>query len=179
MKTCSKCHTAKPESEFYPRPDRPGALRPRCKSCHNGSSKTVSGRTTLWRTTSVPREAVLHVPGEESVSVEFSPAGEVVGRGFPEDILKLGGSLVVRYDEGRIVALGERRVTVKHVDGMVDTYRWGYDGSLNRLFSRGRGKPAIWRAPSSKATTKDARLVAVTESLTDTFRSTRLTRASV
>jgi hypothetical protein len=179
MKTCSKCLIAKPESEFYPRPDRPGALRPRCKSCHSGKTKKAWGLTTLWRTTSAPREAVLHIPGEEPVPVEFSATGEVVGRGFPEDILKLGSSLVVRYAEGRIVARGERRVTVKHIDGMADTYRWGCDGALNRLFSRGAGKPAIWRAPGSSATIKDARLVAVTESLADTFRSARLTRASV
>jgi len=179
MKTCSKCLIAKPESEFYPRPDRPGALRPRCKSCHNGTAKKSMGLTTLWRTTSVPQSAVLHLPGEEPVPVEFSSAGEVVGRGFPENILKLGGSLVVRYEEGKIVAIGERRVTVRHIDGMVDTYRWGYDGSLNRLFSRGRGKPAIWRAPGSSATLKDARLVAVTESLTETLGSTKIPRVTV
>lgn len=179
MKTCSKCLIAKPESEFYPRPDRPGALRPRCKSCHSGKAKKAWGLTTLWRTTSVPRESVLHLPGEEPVPVEFSPAGDVVGHGFPEDILKLGCSLVVRYDEGKIVAIGERRVTVRHIDGMVDTYRWGYDGALNRLFSRGRGKPAIWRAPGSSATMKDARLVAVTESLTETLCSTKIPRVTV
>jgi hypothetical protein len=179
MKTCSKCHIAKPESEFYPRPDRPGALRPRCKSCHHGKTAKAWGLTTLWRTTSAPQVAVLHQPGEEPVSVEFSPAGEVVDRGFPEDILKLGGSLVVTYEEGKIVAVGERRVTVKHIDGMVDAYRWGDDGSLSRLFSRGHGKPAIWRAPGSSATIKDARLVAVTESLTVTLGSTRIPRASV
>jgi hypothetical protein len=179
MKTCSKCLIAKPESEFYPRPDRPGALRPRCKSCHRGKSKKAWGLTTLWRTTSAPQSAVLHIPGEESVSVEFSPAGEIVGRGFPEDILKPGSSLVVTYEEGRIVARGERRVTVKHIDGMVDAYRWGCDGALNRLFSNGRWKPAIWRAPGSSATIKDARLVAVTESLTESLGSTKIPRVAV
>jgi hypothetical protein len=179
MKTCSKCLVAKPESEFYPRPDRPGALRPRCKSCHSGTAKKAWGLTTLWRTTSAPQSAVLHIPGEEPVPVEFSPAGEVVDFGFPEDILNPGSSLVVTYEEGRIVAIGERRVTVKHIDGMVDAYRWGNDGSLNRLFSKGGGKPAIWRAPGSSATIKDARLVAVTESLTVTLGSTKVPRASV
>jgi len=70
-------------------------------------------------------------------------------------------------------------VTVKHIDGMADTYRWGCDGALNRLFSRGAGKPAIWRAPSSSATIKDARLVAVTESLAESLGSTKIPRVAV
>ena len=39
MITCSKCHQAKPETEFLPRADRPKGYRSLCKFCMNESTR--------------------------------------------------------------------------------------------------------------------------------------------
>ena len=44
MKTCSKCKTSKPFSDFYPRYDRPNRYQSWCKECKNRSKKTPEER---------------------------------------------------------------------------------------------------------------------------------------
>jgi len=105
------------------------------------------------------------------------PNGELaldgVNQGTVEQNLDPGTSLIVEYAEGQLKALSERRAIVKGRTGTVDTYKWKDGSSLTKLFSYGRSKPAIWRAPSPSATLQNVRLVTVSESLADTLASAR------
>jgi hypothetical protein len=134
----------------------------------------------MWQTTSSPIYAHLVYADGSKFAVDVAPSGEVfLGRdsqGFPEDMLRLGDTLIVQFHEGQIIAHGERRVFVRTKGSHSDAYKWDCDGSLNRLFSHGRSRPAIWRAPSSKATIDNAREVVVSDKLSDTLATARKTR---
>ena len=178
MKKCTKCLRELPLSEFYPRPDRQGSYRSKCRACSRGGGAAPTSRSeALWQTSSKPHRARLVHSDGMRFEVELLPNGtlahEGVNQGTVEQNLDAGTSLIAEYAEGRIVATSERRATVKGRTGTVDTYKWKDGSSLTKLFSYGRSKPAIWRAPSPSATLQNVRLVTVSESLADTLASAR------
>ena len=178
MKKCTKCLRELPLSEFYPRPDHPGSYRSRCKECCRGGGVAPRSRSeALWQTASKPISAVLVSRDGVRLKVDLLPNGTLAHAGEPqgtvEQNLDEGTSLIVEFAEGRIVATSERRAVVKGKTGTVDVYKWKDGSSLTKLFSHGRTKPAIWRAPSPSATLRNVRLVTVSESLADTLASAR------
>ena len=182
VKRCSKCYREKPHADFYPRSGKPDALRSQCKLCCRGGGVYPTGAATLWQTSSTPVLAHLRDSEGLKMPVEITPNGEVYldgeSQGFPETVLRSGYTLVVQYEEGLIVARSDLHVTVRSKGCHADSYKWDYDGSLRRLFSYGKSRPAIWRAPSSSATIDAMRTVVVLPELSDTLATARTPRSA-